>query len=104
MRVAKLGGMGGLCVALCLCMGSTGCTIRYSQTVAGEIQRVRLSEIQTADTGVDFFLIAFSEPKTSNELLNIPCDAALVAVDYRAPSYGAFSAPSVEVISYCVQE
>jgi len=102
MSAAKLGGMGGLCASLCLCVGLAGCTVRYSQTVAGEIRRVGLGEIQTADTGMDSFGIAFSEPKSSHELLNIPCDAGLVAVDYRALSYGPFSVPEVQVISYCV--
>ena len=98
MKPAMLGGLGVL-----LCVFAAGCTARYSQTVAGEIRRVRFGDIQMADTGIEVFGIAFSEPRSSHELLNLPCDA-VVAVDYRALSYWPIGVPEVQTVSYCVQE
>lgn len=88
--------------ALLASLTTAGCTIRYSQTLAGEIWRVEPRSIQNSDSGVDVFGIAFSEPTSSDELLSLPCEAGLVEVDYRGIFYYFVSIPTVRTVSYCV--
>jgi hypothetical protein len=91
----------------------SGCTLRYSQTLAGEVVRIQGTPMQNSDSGVAVGIgfpggtatIAFSEPMHAGELLNVPCEVALAAVDYRAMYFGYYLAvdfPAVEVVSYCI--
>lgn len=91
-----------------------GCTIRYSQTLVGEIARVSTAETRNSDTGTEVGIggplsapavIAFSEPMGSEELMTLPCEVAFSQIDYRGRYYAYYIAvnfPEVEVISYCV--
>ena len=63
--------------------------------------RVKLSETRAADTGRYVIGIALSEPASSHELLDVPCDAGLVESDYRELHYILMSFPKVQVTSYC---
>ncbi len=92
-------------------LGLTGCTIRYSQNLVGEIRRVDTRPIQNADSGTEVGLltartvISFSEPESAHELMSLPCEVAFSQVDYRSKWYAyliSVNFPEVEVTSYCV--
>ena len=102
-----------LAIAILLVGALPGCTVRYSQTLVGEIARVQGAPMQNSDSGVSVGIgfpsgtatIAFSEPMHAGELLNVPCEVALAYVDYRAMYFGYYLAvdfPEVEVVSYCI--
>jgi hypothetical protein len=96
-----------------LLMWAGGCTARYSQTLVGEIRRVKINPIEMSDSGTEVGLfhpnnvITFSEPRSSHELLSIPCEVGLAQVDYRSKFYTYLvvaNFPEIEVVSYCVAE
>jgi hypothetical protein len=102
-----------LAIACLLLAALPGCTMRYSQTLVGEIARIQGTPMQNSDSGVSVGIglpgqtvtIAFSEPMHAGELLNVPCDVALAYVDYRAMYIGYYLAvdfPEVKVVSYCI--
>jgi hypothetical protein len=80
--------------ALLALLITTGCTIRYSQSLVGEIRHFRPGSVQNADSGTEFGLMGsmalftISEPQSTDELLSIPCEVALAEVDYRAKWFG----------------
>lgn len=106
--------------ALALVLGllpalGTGCTIRYSQTLAGRLVRVKPAAIQNADSGVaagvgfgtNVAVVTFSEPESPAELLQVPCAAGVTQVDYRAAAFGYYLAvliPQTKTTTYCVSE
>jgi hypothetical protein len=51
--------------------------------------------------------LTFSEPRAINELINVPCDLALIQSDYRATwfslFYLSFVLPKTETVAYCVK-
>ena len=102
--------------ALLALLITNGCTLRYSQSLVGEIRHFRPGSVQNADTGTEFGLMGpravftVSEPLSADELLSIPCEVALAEVDYRAKWFGipllyvmpTGRFPEVKVTSYCV--
>ena len=94
-----------------------GCTMRYSQTLVGEIRRVDMTTpIQNADGGTAFgpypnLVFVLKEPRSAVELATLPCDVPLAQVDYRAKWFGvplfyfypSASFPEVTLTSYCVR-
>ena len=102
---------------LVLATAGVGCTIRYSQTMVGEIRRVQTAPIQNADVGTSFGVLGpnavyvLNEPRSTSELATLPCDVALAEVDYRGKWFGVplyyvyptASFPEVQLTSYCVQ-
>lgn len=105
--------------AILLVATSMGCTIRYSQSLVGEIARVSTTPIANSDTGIEVGIgpvqpagsggsavIAFSEPMAAQELLTVPCEVALAQVDYRGKWYSIYyitgNFPETEVVAYCV--
>jgi len=103
--------------ALLASLVATGCTIRYSQTLVGEIRSVRGSPLQKTETGAEFgilgplSLVTISEPQSAVELLSTDCDVALAEADYRGKWAGwpmlyvlfpTASFPTARVTSYCV--
>src|SRR5437867_6086770 len=101
------------CGAMLFVCASAGCTVRYSQTITGRIERLKQNPVEVSDMGTEVGLFApnnvitFHEPRGSGELLMIPCDVALAEVDYRSKWYTYYVSvnfPEVKVISYCVAE
>ena len=92
--------------------GAAGCTIRHSQMVVGELERVATPAMNHRDTGFELGFgaagqgLTFSEPTAPHELLLAPCEVALAQTDTRAMVfylyYFTFGFPQSEVVSYCV--
>jgi len=100
-------------VSLILMAPALGCTIRYSQSLAGSLKRVTTMPVKNSDGGIAVGVqprvgvISFSEPDSAGELLSIPCEVAVSEVDYRGTFYTVYITavfPEVETISYCVEE
>lgn len=90
-----------------------GCTIRYSQTLVGSIERMAPQPVKNQDLGVEVGIgtpgsspavLTFSEPESPADLLALPCDVANAQVDYRGAYYAYYVAvnfPQTRVLSYC---
>jgi hypothetical protein len=91
-----------------------GCTIRYSQTVVGSIERLGPSPVKNQDLGVEVGIggpsaapavVTFSEPESPADLLTLPCEVANAQVDYRGAYYAYYLAvnfPQTRTVTYCV--
>lgn len=101
----------GLALAL-VASALGGCTVRYSQSIVGEIRRVDFKglPIRNKDSGTEVGLlypvgIVFSEPMAADKLMALPCDVGIAEVDYRSKWYTYYVSvnfPEVGVTSYCI--
>ncbi len=98
----------------------SGCTVRYSQTIGGSIQKVENFKVVKSESGTDVGLdnggaymkvangIAFSDPLSSKKIADYPCDFQFVQVDYRSIFYVYWfirvDFPKAEVTAYCVKQ
>jgi hypothetical protein len=97
----------------CATLG-VGCTIRYSQTLVGSIERLGPSSVKNQDLGVEVgiggpsaapLVATFSEPESPTDLLTLPCDVANAQLDYRGAYYAYYLAvnfPQTRTVTYCV--
>ena len=104
-----------LAILLVTTLVGTGCTIRYSQTMVGEIYPIDTPPVASESTGLGIGIgtplagpitITFTEPDGVDELLDVSCDLALTQTDYRSTYvafYLAVEIPKVEATSYCVK-
>lgn len=90
---------------------AVGCTIRHSQMLVGELERVSTPAVKHRDTGFELGFgtaggLTLSEPTAPHELLLTPCEMALAQTDTRAMVfylyYFSLGFPQSEVVSYCV--
>jgi len=105
-------------IATGFALGSTGCTVRYSQAMVARITRPSVPPYTQESTGFDFALggfsalggISFSEPTPASRQLQPTCRSVLGQVDYRSTWFiipflinPTFITPKVRVTSFCVQ-
>lgn len=100
------------CLTVALVLPLCSCTIRYSQSMVGSIQRISPRPVSNSDSGFGIGLhptlltATLSEPRSADELMTLPCDVALTEVDYRALFYAfyiSFVFPEVKDVAYCVE-
>jgi len=113
--------LGSIMAAMCILALFGACTARYSQTVTGKIRKVNTYKIVNATNGTDVGIgigggidiypaahgIVMKEPKSATELMNYPCQAEFVEVDYRSKWYAYYiriDSPEVTVTTYCIEE
>jgi hypothetical protein len=97
----------------------TGCTVRYSQTIGGSIQKAESFKVVNSESGTDVGLnqggayikaangIAFSEQLSAKKTASYPCDFQFTQVDYRSRFYVYWirvDFPKVETTSYCIKK
>ncbi|UCE85315.1 MAG: hypothetical protein JSU66_13335 [Deltaproteobacteria bacterium] len=102
-----------LAAAIVFALSGSGCTIRYSQTLVGEIERIEGRPLKTSESGFELGAgfntagLTFVEPTESYQLLDVPCDLALSQVDYRGTWFSLYyvtlNFPKVETAAYCVR-
>lgn len=90
-------------VVLMLALG--GCTIRYSQSLAGRLPPAKGTPVQSSDSGFSLLQITFSEPTPAHEqvisLLGACQALTNVEVDYRELYFLLFGIPKVSVHGVC---
>ena len=93
-------------LASLVALGS-GCTIRYSQALAGAIPDTAGTPVRSSDTGFSLLNIALSEPRHAHEqvtsLMGACSKLTKVEVDYRDLYFLLFSIPRVTVVGNCVK-
>ena len=86
---------------------STGCTIRYSQSLAGRIPKEAGTQVRSSDAGFELLNIALNEPTPAHEqvmgLMGACKSLTQVEVDYRALNFLLLSLPRVTVTGQCIQ-
>lgn len=84
---------------------SIGCTVRYSQSLAGSIPTSSGNRVRSSDTGFSLFQITLSEPTPAHEqaasLLGACSRLTKVEVDYRELSFLILGIPRVTVTGTC---
>ena len=96
---------------LVACLVSTlslfGCTIRYSQSLTGNIPHESGKQVRSSDAGFELFQIAFSEPTPAHEqiasLMGACTSLTEVEVDYRSIVFLIIGFPRVTVTGNCVR-
>jgi hypothetical protein len=91
---------------VCMVVGS-GCTMRYSQALAGAVPDVVGTPVRSSDTGFSLVGIALSEPRHAHEqvasLMGACSKLTRVEVDYRELWFLLFGIPRVTVTGSCVK-
>ncbi len=87
----------------------SGCTARYSQSLAGSIPNEQGSQVSSRSAGFTLFSIALSEPSSAAEQVirlmhENNCNRMnLVEIDYRELLFPFFGIPKVKVTGTCVK-
>jgi hypothetical protein len=85
---------------------ATGCTTRYSQSLAGSLPRSTGREVESHDTGFSVLGIAVREPTPAHtqvtQLLASCSELRLVEVYYRETVFLILGSPRVTVTATCV--
>ncbi|UCE85314.1 MAG: hypothetical protein JSU66_13330 [Deltaproteobacteria bacterium] len=86
---------------------TTGCTIRYSQSLASAMPQTDGREVRSNDTGFSLLNITLSEPDSAHDqvraLIGACSRLTKVQVDYRELSFVLFGIPKVSVKGICEQ-
>lgn len=89
-----------------LVIGS-GCTARYSQSLAGRIPVDTGTRVRSSDSGFSLFGIAMSEPTSAHEqvisLMGGCSELTKVEVDYREIVFFIVGIPKVTITANCVR-
>lgn len=92
---------------LMIVIGSAGCTVRYSQSLAGTIPGDAGSDVRSSDAGFSLLSITLSEPTHAHEqvtsLMGACSKLTKVEVDYRELSFLLFGLPRVTVTGTCLR-
>ncbi len=92
---------------LCAMPLLAGCTVLYSQALAGRIPETPGKEVRSSDTGFSLLSIAINEPTPAHEqvisLLGACSELTRVEVDYRSLVFFIIGFPRVTVTGKCVR-
>jgi hypothetical protein len=92
---------------VCLAAVGSGCTIRYSQALAGAVPDTAGTPVRSSDTGFSLLYITLSEPRHAHEqvasLMGACSKLTKVEVDYRELFFILFGIPRVTVTGNCVK-
>jgi hypothetical protein len=103
----RTGGVLAAIVVIASALVLSGCTIRFSQSLAGKIPNTPGNEVRSSDSGFSFLQITFSEPTPAHEQVTSLFGACTalnkVEVDYRTLSFILFGIPKVTVTGICEQ-
>lgn len=100
--------LSSIATVLVICaLATSGCTIRYSQSLVGAIPNKAGSQVRSSDTGFSLFQITLSEPTPAHEqvmsLMGACNELTQVEVDYREILFVIIGIPRVTVTGNCVR-
>ena len=87
----------------------SGCTTRYSQSLAGSVPNEKGMEVDSTSHGFTLLFIKLNEPTSAGKqvmelMMENNCTRLnLVEIDYREMSFLLFSLPKVKITGTCVE-